>query len=178
MLRGIQVLAISGDPVVSKPEEEGGVKIRTSHETRVTLLVTPKQAEALKLAVENGSISLTIRNPNDKAASRLIAQIPKGMRAFSLFPDKVIPDRALLTPGCIVDVLVSYKLLSHDSKGESLSTTMFREIRVLAVSGELVATEPTKDGEEKETTKSKGWRIKGDSSGTCEPGRGTVISNE
>jgi len=67
-----------------------------------------------------------------------------------------MPDRALLKPGCIVDVLVSYRLSGSDSsEGEALSTTMLRGIQVLAVSGELVVTEPTKGEEEKETTKSK-----------------------
>lgn len=69
MLRGIQVLAVSGDTVISNPEsqEEGGTKKRSSGRgTLVTLLVDPKQAEALQLAVENGSISLSLRNPLDR----------------------------------------------------------------------------------------------------------------
>jgi hypothetical protein len=68
MLRGIQVLAVSGDSVISNPdEEEGGSKKRTnSRGTLVTLMVDPKQAEALQLAVENGSISLSLRNPLDR----------------------------------------------------------------------------------------------------------------
>jgi len=74
MLRGIQVLAVSGDSVVSNPEsqEEGGTKKRnTSRGTLVTLLVDPKQAEALQLAVENGSISLSLRNPLDRRVFEL-----------------------------------------------------------------------------------------------------------
>lgn len=69
MLRGIQVLAVSGDSVISNPDnpEEGGNKKRNTRSgTRVTLLVDPKQAEALHLAVENGNISLSLRNPLDR----------------------------------------------------------------------------------------------------------------
>jgi hypothetical protein len=69
MLRGIQVLAVSGDSVVSNPEsqEEGGAKNRNaSRGTLVTLMVDPKQAEALQLAMENGNISLSLRNPLDR----------------------------------------------------------------------------------------------------------------
>jgi len=49
MLRGIQVLSIK----------------RGVHGTFVNLLVAPKQAEALKLAMKNSNISLTVRDPND-----------------------------------------------------------------------------------------------------------------
>jgi pilus assembly protein CpaB len=73
MLRGIRVLAISGDTVISNTDEEEGNKSdsknrRTSRGggTRVSLLVEPKQAEALQLAVENGTITMSLRNPSDK----------------------------------------------------------------------------------------------------------------
>jgi Flp pilus assembly protein CpaB len=63
ILRGIQVLAISGDTVISSTDEEDGTQRRDSRGTLVVLLVGPRQAEALSLAVENGGISLTVRNP-------------------------------------------------------------------------------------------------------------------
>ncbi|MFC1792087.1 Flp pilus assembly protein CpaB, partial [Planctomycetota bacterium] len=69
MLRGIQVLAVSGDSVITNPnaEEESGTKKRSSSRgSLVTLMVDPKQAEALQLAVENGNISLSLRNPLDR----------------------------------------------------------------------------------------------------------------
>jgi pilus assembly protein CpaB len=66
MLVGLHVLAISGDTVVSQTEEDGGAKKRSSRGTRVTLLVTPNQAQTLFLAADNGSLSMTLRNPLDK----------------------------------------------------------------------------------------------------------------
>ena len=69
MLRAIHVIAVAGESVVSNPdvEEESGTKKRnTSRGSLVTLLVDTKQAEALHLAVENGSISLSLRNPLDR----------------------------------------------------------------------------------------------------------------
>ena len=71
LLRGIQVLAVQGDSVVSQDDsEETAGKVRQHTTTRgqvtVTLMVDPKQAEALQLAAENGTISLAIRNPLDK----------------------------------------------------------------------------------------------------------------
>jgi Flp pilus assembly protein CpaB len=62
--------AVSGESVVSTPEEEQANQrtrsTNTSRGLQVTLLVDSKQAEALQLAVDNGSsISLAIRNPLD-----------------------------------------------------------------------------------------------------------------
>jgi pilus assembly protein CpaB len=76
MLVGIHVLAISGDSVVSRPEEEGANKRRSSRGRLVTLLVTPRQAEALSLAIENGRISLSIRNPLDKKIIGKLQPLP------------------------------------------------------------------------------------------------------
>jgi pilus assembly protein CpaB len=70
LLRGIQVLAVQGDSVVSQDVEETAGKLKQHTTTRglvtVTLMVDPKQAEALQLAADNGTISLAIRNPLDK----------------------------------------------------------------------------------------------------------------
>jgi len=69
MLRGIQVLAVAGDSVVSNPNDEDKKDSRarrTSSGAAVTLMVDPKQAEALQLAAGSGSISLAIRNPLDR----------------------------------------------------------------------------------------------------------------
>jgi pilus assembly protein CpaB len=73
LLHGIQVLAVQGVSVVSnkaEPEEEGGRLRRGSSAQRVTvtLMVDPKQAEALQLAKTYGIISLAMRNPLDKYA--------------------------------------------------------------------------------------------------------------
>jgi len=87
------------------------------------------------------------------SGSQIIAQIPRGMRAFTVpVSSKAMPDRALLNPGCVVDVLVAYKLSSRNSEGEALSTTMLRGIQVLAISGDLVVSNPEQE-EEKGTKK-------------------------
>ncbi|MHC4438914.1 MAG: Flp pilus assembly protein CpaB [Planctomycetota bacterium] len=111
----------------------------------------------LAVSVYEGQILTESCFVPEGSANHLIAQIPHGMRAFAVYVNsRSMPDKALLSPGCIVDVLVSYRLSSRDSsEGEALSTTMLRGIQVLAVSGELVVTEPIKDEEEQATTKSK-----------------------
>ena len=71
------------------------------------------------------------------------------MRAVSLtLSSKAIPDELLLYPGCVVDVLVSFKLSTSDrNMGTAISTTMLREVQVLAIEGDSVVT---KQGVEEE----------------------------
>jgi Flp pilus assembly protein CpaB len=118
-------------------------------------LVKPSQiiGRVLSVPVVEGQVLTESCFVPEGAASKLIAQIPYGMRAFTIsVSSRAMPDRALLQPGSVVDVLVSYKLSSHDSaEGEALSTTMLRGIQVLAISGESIVSN-TED-EEKKTTK-------------------------
>jgi pilus assembly protein CpaB len=71
LLHAVQVLAIAGDSVVSKQavpgEKDSSPTLRSNQRLNVTLLVNPKQAEALQLATDNGTISLAMRNPLDTA---------------------------------------------------------------------------------------------------------------
>jgi Flp pilus assembly protein CpaB len=87
--------------------------------------------------------------------SILASQIPKGMRVFSVpITSRAKPDHILLYPGCVVDVLVEYKL-SRNSKGEALSTTMFRGLRVLAISGDTVISNPDEEDNGKKSSSSR-----------------------
>lgn len=67
MLQGITVLAVGAKSVVSpNAENEGGdFVLRNGRRPAVTLLVDPEEAELLKLAMHNGSVSLSMRNPMD-----------------------------------------------------------------------------------------------------------------
>lgn len=118
-------------------------------------LVKPSQiiGRVLAVPVVEGQVLTESCFVPEGAASKLIAQIPYGMRAFTVsVSSKAMPDRALLQPGSVVDVLVSYKLSSRDTEGEALSTTMLRGIQVLAISGESIVSN-TGDEEEKKTSK-------------------------
>lgn len=87
--------------------------------------------------------------------SILASQIPKGMRVFSVpITSRAKPDQVLFYPGCVVDVLVEYKL-GRNSKGEALSTTMFRGLRVLAISGDTVISNPEEEGNGKRSNSSR-----------------------
>ena len=71
LLQGLQVLAIGSQSIADdeyKDKETGALANRGQINFRmVTLLVDPKQAEILQLAMQSGSISLAMRNPLDSS---------------------------------------------------------------------------------------------------------------
>lgn len=69
LLQGVSVLAVGGRTIVSPaPAEDPKVEeVRSRDRPAVTLLVDARQAEQLKLAMEEGSVSLVLRNPHDLA---------------------------------------------------------------------------------------------------------------
>lgn len=73
LLQGIQVLAVENATVVSKKEEKETISAANANYSNnrklmITLMVNSKQAEALQLAREYGSISIAMRNPLDRNA--------------------------------------------------------------------------------------------------------------
>ncbi|MHC4638241.1 MAG: Flp pilus assembly protein CpaB [Planctomycetota bacterium] len=83
---------------------------------------------------------------------QLAAAIPHGMRAISvILPNNTITG-GLLYPGCIVDILASFRLPSRDrSKGQALSATLLQGIQILAV--ENVSVVSQKNDEQASTKK-------------------------
>lgn len=78
LLYGIQVLAVQGLSVISEPEVKDKVtqqQAAANNRISVVLLVDPKQAEALQLALDNGSVSLAMRNPLDQQDIRSEATV-------------------------------------------------------------------------------------------------------
>jgi pilus assembly protein CpaB len=74
--------------------------------------------------------------------SLLAAALPHGMRAVSVsLSGRTVLDPLLLFPGCVVDVVVSFRL-PRSAKGEAIAVTMFRGLQVLAVAGESVVSNP------------------------------------
>jgi pilus assembly protein CpaB len=119
------------------------------HELPKGTLVRPTQVigRVLAVPVVEGQILTESCFVPSGTASEIIGQIPNGMRAYTVHvSSKGMPDRALLYPGCVVDVLVAYRLSSRDADGDALSTTMLRGVQVLGISGDLVAA--NQEGEE------------------------------
>jgi pilus assembly protein CpaB len=68
LLENIQVLAIAQQTVVSPAKAISQIEVGRVNESHcVTLLVDSKQAKALQLAMEQGTLSLALRNPLDMA---------------------------------------------------------------------------------------------------------------
>ncbi|MHC4791598.1 MAG: Flp pilus assembly protein CpaB [Planctomycetota bacterium] len=69
LLNGIRVIAVKDATIVSQKDDKksasGGRSTQNTNFT-VTLMVDPRQAEALQLAMEYGRISLSLRNPLDE----------------------------------------------------------------------------------------------------------------
>jgi pilus assembly protein CpaB len=76
LLEGVEVLAIERNTVVSqelgsKDDADSTTSRGGQAARRVTMLVTPQQGKILQLAMEQGTLSLALRNPTDmEAASR------------------------------------------------------------------------------------------------------------
>ena len=66
LLQGVSVLAIRGQTVVAAATEDG-TQAQANPRPTVTLLVQAREAEMVKLALEEGSVSLVLRNPHDLA---------------------------------------------------------------------------------------------------------------
>ncbi len=88
LLQKVQVVAV-GDKTIVAPDgpvytedEALAAQSMRNRSPRVTLLVDANQAEALNLAMQEGAISLALRNPNDMVASGA-----NGTLLASLLPD-------------------------------------------------------------------------------------------
>ena len=73
-------------------------------------------------------------------AAQVAASLPTGMRAVSVSLSNDSITGGLLYPGCVVDVLASFKLSSSE-RGQAISTTLLREVQVLAVRDVSVVSE-------------------------------------
>lgn len=76
LLENVQVLAVedqtvaSGDPSQGEEGMPQAPKVRRADRRfMVSLMVTPEQAESLQLAMQYGTVALTMRNPEDRLAT-------------------------------------------------------------------------------------------------------------
>ena len=122
----------------------------------LALLVVPTEKLAgeatsvgrvLRVAVVKDQILVESSFVPQGSAEELLAKLPEGMRAFTVNLRSGFPDRALLRPGGIVDI-VSVTTLERDRGGQTIASPLLNGIMVLAVQGESVIdpSEPTKAG--------------------------------
>lgn len=72
------------------------------------------------------------------SGAQLAAGLSPGMRAVSVPVSRHSVMGGLLYPGCIVDVIATFNLRTRDAKGEAISTTLLRRVRVLTVQDESI----------------------------------------
>lgn len=98
---------------------------------------------------------------SDGTGAQLAAALPPGMRAVSLMLSSQSITGGLLYPGCVVDVLVAFKLSGNrdsEVKGEALSTTLLHSIQVLAVAGDTVISTKSELADKVEKSSAAGRR--------------------
>jgi pilus assembly protein CpaB len=111
----------------------------------------------LRVPVVEGQILTESCFVKEGIGAELASQIPHGMRAVTvIITSKIMPDGILLYPGCVVDVLVSYKLSKRSDGGEAISQTMLTGIHVLAISGDSVVSRPVEEGATKKSSSGRG----------------------
>ena len=66
LLQGIYVLAVGQQTIVSPTTDDSRNLVRQGPASTITLLVNAAQAEALYLARQRGSVSISLRNPTDR----------------------------------------------------------------------------------------------------------------
>ncbi|MBN1787403.1 MAG: Flp pilus assembly protein CpaB [Sedimentisphaerales bacterium] len=83
--------------------------------------------------------------------ARLAAAIPHGMRAITMNFPNTSTTGGLLYPGCIVDILASFRLPSKNrGKGKAISTTLLQGIQVLAVENSSIVSKDDEGEKDKE----------------------------
>lgn len=113
-------------------------------------LSTPVQAigRVLGVAVVEGQILTESCFVTEGSSAQLAAALPPGMRAFALTLTSGAVSGGLLYPGCVVDVLASFRLSGREG-GEAVSTTLLQGIQVLAVRDVTVVSAERPSAEKK-----------------------------
>jgi pilus assembly protein CpaB len=79
--------------------------------------------------------------PSEGSGAYLASVLPKGSRAVCISLNDYSGLEGLLYPGCVVDVLATFKVSSTFKLGEAVSTTLLENIGVLAVENQTVASQ-------------------------------------
>ena len=91
--------------------------------------------------------------------AQLAAALPYGKRAVSVPVARHSVMGGLLYPGCIVDVIATFKLRSQEGQGEAISTTLLHSVQVLAVQDESIVS---KSSEVEKKAKESGGSSRGE----------------
>ncbi len=114
----------------------------------------------LSVPVVEGQVLTESCFVSEGTGAQLAAAIPEGMRAFTLsLSSKSLPDRLLLYPGCVVDVLFSFKMSSRNPLGEAGCLTILSGIQVLVVQGDSVVSNPDEEKDSNARRSTSGMQV-------------------
>ena len=102
--------------------------------------------KVLAVPITKGQVLTRSNLITEGSGAQLATALPQGMRAVSVPISKHSVMGGLLYPGCLVDVIATFRLRrTREAKGEALSTTLLRGIQVLAVQNETIFTKADQD---------------------------------
>lgn len=107
---------------------------------------------AVPMAQDEQILANKLRRPEDvPRGSTLSSVTPKGKRAVTIAVDAITGVGGFVRPGDIVDILWTIKLPEAGQKeGQVVTLTVFQDVPVLAIGGEMVGRRPAAGGEKKE----------------------------
>jgi len=111
--------------------------------------------KVLSLPVVEGQTYNDDNFPAEGSGLLLATHLPKGKRAVQLALDDYAGLEGLLYPGCIVDVVASFKVDSSAKIGRAVSTTLLQNIQVLGVEGSTVVHKETEEEQQGRTRASR-----------------------
>ncbi|MBI2174163.1 MAG: Flp pilus assembly protein CpaB [Candidatus Omnitrophica bacterium] len=84
-----------------------------------------------------------VREPGRGPAPETLSKMtPKGMRAVTIGVDALSGVGGFVRPGDTVDLVWTVNVPTKDKQGEPVTLTLFQDVPVLAVSGQMVGQEP------------------------------------
>lgn len=157
-----RLVPVEFDVVVARDSIDSWTVLEADHvgRKRVPLLELPPDyfsdesqviGKRLVSSVRAGQVITKNLFPREGTGLSLAASLPPGMRAVSVSLKGDAGLEGLIYPGCLVDVLATFKLEQTSKLGEAVSTTLLEKIPVLAVENIAVGQnlEPTQEGVDK-----------------------------
>jgi Flp pilus assembly protein CpaB len=92
----------------------------------------------LAIPMEDGQVLTKSALMSEGEGAQLAATLRPGMRAVSVPVSAHSVMGGMLYPGCLVDVIATFRLRSQDERGQAISKTLLRGVQVLAIQDESI----------------------------------------
>ena len=157
-----KVVQVSKDMPVMSILESSNVTVKAASKDKLPAGYLSDAVQAvgriLAVPVVEGQVLTESCFVENGTSAQIAASLPVGMRAVSLSLNGASISGGYLYPGCVVDVLASFRLSSSE-RGQALSTTLLREINVLAVQGTSIVSKQAGEDEKKASSRAAQGRV-------------------